>query len=152
MRILMVCIGNICRSPMAEGILKHKVKQNDLDWTVASAGTQAKAGQTPHKYSQKTCLTKGINIAAKGARRFRAEDLTAYDKIYAMSDDVIDEIKEIGGPDADYSHVDLLLNELEPGSNDSVPDPLNGPEAWFTIVYDMVDKAADAIVNKYKQQ
>jgi protein-tyrosine phosphatase len=118
---------------------------------VASAGTQAQAGQTPHTFSQKICRTNGINIAAQGARKFRPEMLEQYDKIYGMSDDVVEEIKKICGEGADCAIVDLFLNELEPGSNNSVPDPLFGPEAWFEVVYGMVDKTCDAIIEKYKQ-
>jgi protein-tyrosine phosphatase len=151
MRILMVCIGNICRSPIAEGVMRHKIKKAGLNWTVASAGTQAQIGQTPHKFSLKTCNAKGINIAAQGARRFKAELLGQYDKIYVMSEDVLEEVKKICGEDADLSNVDLFLNELQPGQNNSVPDPIFGPEAWFEIVYNMVDKTCDAIIEKYKQ-
>jgi protein-tyrosine phosphatase len=146
----MVCIGNICRSPIAEGIMRHKLKKLGLDWKVASAGTQAQSGQSAYKFSLKICSANGINIAAHGARKFRPELLWQYDKIYAMSEDVLDEMKKICGDGADFSNVDLFLNELEPGQNNSVPDPYLGPEAWFEVVYNMVDKTCDAIIEKYK--
>lgn len=150
MKILMVCLGNICRSPIAEGLLRHKAKQHGLDWTIASAGMIANPGQTPHRHAQQVCFTRGVNISSQGARKFRPEFLTEYDKIYAMSEDVLDEIKALCGEEADYSHVDLLMNELNPGNDDSVPDPIHGPQQWFVIVYDMVNQACDAIIEKYK--
>ena len=152
MKILMVCLGNICRSPIAEGLLKHKAKQHGLDWTVASAGMIANPGQTPHRFSQKICFSRGINISSQGARKFRPEMLQEYDKIYAMSEDVMEEILKVAEEGMDTSHVGLLLNESAPGRNDSVPDPINGPEPWFVIVYDMVNTACDAIINNYKDK
>ncbi len=137
---------------MAEGIMRHKIKQHGLDWTVASAGIIANPGQSPHKFSQKTCFMKGINLAGQGARRFKPEMLEEYDLIYPMSEDVLSEIKRIGGPDADYSKVKLILDEEEPGGNNSVPDPLNGPEQWFEIVYGMLNPACDFIIEKYKNK
>lgn len=150
MKILMVCLGNICRSPMAEGLMRQKIKESSLDWTVASAGIVANPGQTPHKYAQQVCFTRGVNISAQGARRFKAELVGEYDKIYAMSEDVLDEIKQLCGENTDLSHVGLLMNEVNPGSNDSVPDPLNGPQQWFVIVYDMINSACNAIIENYK--
>ena len=147
----MVCIGNICRSPIAEGVLRHKLKQKGLSWRVDSAGTQAQSGQSAYKFSLKICNANGINIASHGARKFRPELLGQYDKIYAMSDDVLSEMKEICGDGCDFSNVDLFLNELEPGQNNSVPDPYMGPEAWFDVVYAMIDKTCDSIIEKYKQ-
>ena len=86
MKILMVCLGNICRSPIAEGVLRHKVKEHGLDWTVESAGTNPyHTGEAPHKYSQKVCLTHGIDISGQRARTFTKNDFEAYDVIYAFA-------------------------------------------------------------------
>ena len=146
----MVCLGNICRSPIAEGILKHKARQNRLDWIVESAGTESfHIGSAPHKYSQKVCRTKGVDISAQRARQFTSADFAKYDKIYAMADDVYDEIYRIGGRDADMTKVDFFLNELMPGSNASVPDPWYGEEDGYLPVYEMIEKACDAIIRKY---
>ncbi len=147
----MVCLGNICRSPIAEGVLKHKIKEHGLDWTVESAGTESyHVGEAPHRFSQKVCLAKGVDISAQRARRFTAADFGRYDKIYALAADVYDEIKRIGGPKADMSKVDYILNELEQGSNGSVPDPWYGTEEGYTPVYELLDKACDAIIARYK--
>src|SRR5215210_8348518 len=85
MKILMVCLGNICRSPLAQGILEHKAKNAGLDWHVDSAGTNGyHVGEAPHKFSQKVARANGIDICHQRARNFVKEDMDRYDKIYAM--------------------------------------------------------------------
>lgn len=151
MRILMVCLGNICRSPIAEGVMKDKINKYSLPWTVDSAGTESyHIGEAPHRFSQKVCLEHGIDVSEQVARRFIPADLSGFDKIYAMANDVYKEIKQIGGRNADISRVDYFLNELEPGSNRSVPDPWYGPEESFIAVYELIDKTCNAIIEKYK--
>ena len=151
MRILFVCLGNICRSPIAEGVLRHYIKEHDLDWEVASAGTESyHVGSAPHKYSQKICRINGIDISTQKAKRFRLSDLEEYDKIYTMSEDVYDEIVAMAGSEADISKLELFLNELKPGSNASVPDPWYGNEEGYKPVYDMIAETCRVIINKYK--
>lgn len=151
MRILMVCLGNICRSPIAEGIMRDKIKKNGLDWTVDSAGTNSyHIGEAPHKFSQKVCLNNGIDISAQKARKFVAADFNRYDKIYAMADDVYQDIKTIGGKNADMSKVDYFLNELGTAANKSVPDPWYGNEDGYGPVYDLINRTCNAIIEKYK--
>lgn len=150
MRILMVCLGNICRSPIAEGILKAKAAAAGLDWYIDSAGTEKyHIGKAPHEYSQNICSSHGIDISNQRARKFTPADLTGYDLVYAMADDVAREIRRISGPKADYSHMGLFLEELEPGSGKSVPDPWYGDESAYVGVYDMIDATCDAIIRKY---
>lgn len=151
MRILMVCLGNICRSPIAEGVLKHKARLHGLDWVIESAGTESyHIGEAPHRFSQRICNKNGIDISAQRARQFTAADFALYDKIYAMAEDVYNEIAGIGGRRADMTKVDYFLNELETGCNASVPDPWYGTEGGYTAVYEMIDKTCDAIIEKYK--
>jgi protein-tyrosine phosphatase len=151
MRILIVCLGNICRSPMAEGVLKYKVKQNGLDWIVESAGTESyHVGEHPHKLAQKVCLKNGIDISEKRARKFIPNDFVLYDKIYVMAEDVYENVERIGGRNADMKKVDYFLNELHPGDDETVPDPYYGNEFGFVVVYDMINKVCDAIIEKYK--
>ncbi|GAB3426368.1 low molecular weight protein-tyrosine-phosphatase [Niabella aquatica] len=151
MNILMVCLGNICRSPLAEGILQHKIQEAGLDWKVDSAGTNGyHVGEAPHRLSQKVARARGLDISGQCARRFVAADFDRFDKIYAMADDVIDEMKGIAREKFDPSKVDLLMNEVYPGKNRDVPDPWYGPEPGYHDVYDMIDKACDAIIDKYK--
>lgn len=150
MRILMVCLGNICRSPIAEGVLQHKANRLGLRWQVHSAGTESyHIGEPPHRYSQKICSRHGIDISDQRARRFTKDDFAEYDKIYAMADDVYNEIKRIGGGKAIMSKVDFFLNEAMPNSNASVPDPWYGEEDGYTEVYELIDKTCNAIIEKY---
>ncbi len=124
MKILMVCLGNICRSPLAEGILKLKVKQAGLTWQIESAGTNGyHIGEAPHRLSQKVAKLNGIDICNQKARQFVKEDMDRYDKIYALAGDVVDEIKWIAKEKYDSEKVDLLMNELHPGKNRSYPIP-----------------------------
>jgi protein-tyrosine phosphatase len=153
MKILMVCLGNICRSPLAEGVLKHKVKQAGLNWQVDSAGTESyHIGQPPHHLSQKVARLNGIEICDQRARRFVKEDFDHYDKIYAMAEDVLDEIKRIARDKYDPSKIDLFLNELYPGQNLSVPDPWYGTEPGYHEVYKIIDVVCDAIISKYANE
>lgn len=151
MRILMVCLGNICRSPIAEGLLRSKIALHGLDWQVASAGTESyHVGAPPHKHSQAICLDKGVDISCQVARQFTVKDFDNFDKIYALAEDVYEEIERIGGKKADMGKVHLLLNELHPGRNESVPDPYYGGADGYIFVYDLIDQACEAIINKYK--
>ena len=150
MKILMVCLGNICRSPMAEGILQKKIEQAGLSWQVDSAGTNGyHIGEAPHRLSQKVALQNGIDISRQLSRKFVKEDIDRFDKIYAMADDVVDEMKMIARNKFDAAKVDLLLNENYPGQNRDVPDPWSGPEADYHEVYELIDKACDALIKKY---
>jgi protein-tyrosine phosphatase len=150
MKVLMVCLGNICRSPLAEGILKHKAVKAGLDWQVDSAGTNGyHIGEAPHRLSQKVAKLNGIDICDQRARQFVKEDFDRYDKIYAMADDVVDDIRSIAGNKYASSKVALFMNELHPGKNYSVPDPWYGPEPGFHEVYKLIDEVCDAIIRKY---
>ena len=150
MKILMVCLGNICRSPLAEGILQEKAWKAGLKWSVESAGTNGyHTGEAPHRLSQKVAKINGIDISKQRSRNFVPEDLKRFDKIYAMSSDVIDDMRRIAGRDFDGAKVDLLLNELFPGQNIDVPDPWYGPEPGFHDVYKLINDACDAIIKKY---
>ena len=92
MKILMVCLGNICRSPLAEGILESKAKKLGLPWEVDSAGTNNNyhIGEAPHPLSQKVARLHSVDISQQSARAFVPEDFDRFDKIYAMSGDIID--------------------------------------------------------------
>jgi protein-tyrosine phosphatase len=150
MKILMVCLGNICRSPLAEGILQDKAGKAGLQWSIESAGTNDyHIGEAPHPLSQKVAKQHGIDICNQRKRRFVAEDFNRFDKIYAMSADVIDEMRSIARNKFDEKKVDLLLNELFPGQNVDVPDPWYGPEQGFHEAYKMIDDACEAIIKKY---
>ena len=147
---LMVCLGNICRSPLAEGILQDKARAAGLNWEIDSAGTNGyHIGEAPHHLSQKVARSRGIDISRQRARKFNADDFQRFDKIYAMAGDVVKEMQRIAGRHYDPAKVELLLNELHPGSNEDVPDPYYGSEPGYHEVYKMIDAAADRIIKKY---
>ncbi len=149
MKILMVCLGNICRSPLAEGILQHKAMEAGLDWQVDSAGTNGyHIGEAPHRLSQKVARLNGIDICSQKARLFTKDDMDKYDKIYALADDVLDEIRWIAKDRYKPEKVDLLLNELHPGKNLSVPDPWYGPEPGYHEAYQLIYAACDKIIQR----
>ncbi len=149
MKILMVCLGNICRSPLAEGILQDKTFKAGLTWSIESAGTNSyHIDEPPHPLSQKVARLNGIDISKQRARRFTAADFEMYDKIYALAGDVMDDMRRIAGNKFDSTKVDLLMNELYPGKNLDVPDPWYGPEKGYHEVYELIDKICDKIVEK----
>lgn len=145
----MVCLGNICRSPLAEGILQHKANAAGLNWKVESAGTNGiHAGEAPHLLSQKVATQNGINICDQRARKFEAKDFENYDKIYVMAEDVMNDVKRIAGKYFDARKADYFLNELNKGKNQDVPDPWYGDEVGYVEVYDLINKTCEAIIEK----
>jgi protein-tyrosine phosphatase len=151
-RILVVCLGNICRSPLAEGILRDKARAAGLNWEIDSAGTNGyHTGEAPHPLSIKVARHNGIDISNQRARRFTAADFQRFDKIYAMAGDVIDEMRRIAGRQFDASKVDLLMNEVHPGRDEDIPDPWYGPEPGYHEVYTLIDQAADQIIANASQ-
>lgn len=147
----MVCLGNICRSPLAEGILQEKVKAAGLNWEVDSAGTNGyHINEAPHRLSQKVAKKRGIDISKQICRRFVVEDFERFDKIYVMAADVVEEMKELTGNKYKSEKIDFLLNELYPGENKDIPDPWYGPEAGYNEVFDMIDEACEALIKKYR--
>ena len=142
----MVCLGNICRSPLAEGILQDKAFKAGLNWSVESAGTNRyHTGDSPHHLSQKVARMNGIDISHQRARTFVPEDFERYDRIY----DVITDISDIAKNKFDGAKIDLLMNELYPGKNLDVPDPYYDGEPAYHEVYKMLDKVCDRIIEKY---
>lgn len=153
MKILMVCLGNICRSPLAEGVLQDKAWKAGLNWTVESAGTNGyHTGEPPHHLSIKVAKLNGIDISRQRSRKFTADDFERYDMIYAMAGDVMDDIRYIGRNKFDATKVDLFLNELYPGQDRDVPDPWYGPEPGYHDVYAIIDEACNSIIEKYSNK
>ncbi len=150
MKILMVCLGNICRSPLAEGILQHKANTLKLNWQVDSAGTAGyHVGEAPHRLSQKVAKQNGIDISQQQCRQFVKEDMLHYDLIFVMDTSNYNDVKKISKELWNEQKVDLLLNELYPGENKSVPDPWYGNEDGYHTVFEMIDKACEKIIEKY---
>ena len=146
----MVCLGNICRSPLAEGILQEKAWRAGLPWSVESAGTNGyHDGEPPHPLSRKVALLNGIDISRQRSRRFRADDFEKFDRIYAMAGDVMYEVRRIAGRRFDPARTDLLLNILHPGQDLDVPDPWGGPESDYHRVYRLLDDACARLVENH---
>ena len=151
MKILMVCLGNYCRSPLAEGILQNKSILATLHWKVDSAGTAGyHIGEQPHILSQKVAKLYGIDLSNQRCRQFIKEDIREFDKIFVMDNANYQEVKRISGEAWDEEKVSLLLNSLYPGENREVPDPWNGSEMDYQLVFEMLDKASDKIIEMYR--
>ena len=141
----MVCLGNICRSPLAEGILKSKV--NHLDVEVDSAGTAAyHLGEQPDIRSIEIAKKYGIDLSNQRARQFSVNDFNEFDKIYAMDTSNYANIIALARDKSDRDKVDLILNERNPKSFESVPDPYYGGSNGFQDVYQILDDACNKIV------
>ncbi len=149
MKVLMVCLGNICRSPLAEGILQMKVKARGLDWEVDSAGTGAwHVGELPDPRSVQVARKNGIDITYQRARQFIAQDLDTYDLIFAMDQSNLANIlRKVNSP-VQEEKVYLIMNQVQPNSNLSVPDPYYDDNG-FDQVYEMLDEACDRIIEQW---
>jgi len=141
MKILMVCLGNICRSPLAEGILRHLALQQGLDWEIDSAGTgNWHVGDPPDRRSVKVAQRHGIDISGLRGRQFQAADFDRFDRIFAMDLDNYRDILLKARTDADKAKLQLLLDDQQP-----VPDPWYD-DALFEPVYNMIYEACEKIV------
>jgi len=143
-KILMVCLGNICRSPLAEGILKSKLKSEVF--FVDSAGTGAwHAGELPDKRSIAVAKKYGIDLTTQRARQFCLDDFSAFDYIYVMDKTNYVSVCKLA-PSSEYiDKVELILNESNPGENLEVPDPYYGGDNGFNNVYNMLNDACEKI-------
>ena len=145
----MVCLGNICRSPLAEGILQSKVNQENIQ--VDSAGTAAyHVGQLPDVRSIEVAKKNGIDLTNQRARKFTVNDFDTFDLIYAMDTSNFQNILALARNMEDESKVQLILNEIDSNSNMSVPDPYYGGDDGFEKVYKMLNRACDIIASKMK--
>ena len=146
-KILMVCLGNICRSPLAEGILSHLAADRDL--IVDSAGTgDWHAGQCPDARSIAIAQKYGIDIHQQRARQFKAADFDRFDCIYAMDQSNYTHLIGLAKTDENRAKVKLILNEIYPNENRSVPDPYYGGEDGFENVYQMLHAACTKILER----
>lgn len=145
-KVLMVCLGNICRSPLAEAILQSKVDSKEV--LVDSAGTAAyHIGNLPDKRSIEVAAKYGLNINNQRARKFVEADFDEFDFIYAMDKSNYNNILLFAKNADDKQKVKLILNEISQ-DNHSVPDPYYGGDQGFENVYNMLDKACTVIANK----
>ncbi|WP_288983801.1 low molecular weight protein-tyrosine-phosphatase [uncultured Flavobacterium sp.] len=147
-KILMVCLGNICRSPLAEGIMRSKLTK---DFVVDSAGTGSwHAGELPDKRSISTAKNRGLDITNQRARQFKKSDFDIFDHIFVMDNSNYKDVLALAPNEEAKSKVKLILNELFPGKNVDVPDPYYGGQDGFENVFDMLDQACEEIARKLK--
>jgi protein-tyrosine phosphatase len=143
----MVCLGNICRSPLAEGILKSKAKNLEVD----SAGTAGyHVGKQPDIRSIDIAKKHDINLKNQRARQFSTRDFDDFDKIYVMDTDNYSKIISLARSQEDMDKVDLILNEIYPKEYKSVPDPYYGGDEGFQNIYNLLETSCEVIAKKYE--
>ncbi|MCG8575821.1 MAG: low molecular weight phosphotyrosine protein phosphatase [Flavobacteriales bacterium] len=148
-RVLMVCLGNICRSPIAEGILRDRVQKEGLDIETDSAGTSSfHVGEKPDSRMRAAALKNGIDISDLRARQFVVSDFDEFDIIYAMDRSNYNNIMALARNAEDEAKVRMILNESNPGMNYEVPDPYYGGDQGFQDVIDMLNDAMDVVIQK----
>jgi len=145
----MVCLGNICRSPLAEGILQSKLDANFF--SVDSAGTAAyHIGELPDQRSIAVAKKHGIDISNQKARKFDIKDFIEFDIIYAMDKENYQNICSLAKNNTELQKVKMILDEVKPSQNLSVPDPYYGGDDGFQNVYQLLDEACEKISKNYK--
>ena len=150
-KILMVCLGNICRSPLAEGILASKLPKDKF--VVDSAGTgNYHIGKQPDKRSILPAQKNKLDISQQKARQFSSKDFDNFDYIFAMDNNNYKDIIALAKDNHQTQKVDLILNQLFPNENVDVPDPYYGLQNGFDSVYEMLDEACDILAKKLIQK
>jgi protein-tyrosine phosphatase len=145
MKILMVCLGNICRSPLAEGILSIKGKHLNLE--VDSAGTAAyHIGKQPDIRSIEIANKYTIDLNQQRARQFSRADFDKFDIIYAMDTNNYAHLISLASNETERNKIRMILNEINPKAYQSVPDPYYGGENGFQDIYNILDKACNKII------
>jgi len=146
-RVLMVCLGNICRSPLAEGILKLKV--DSQKYFIDSAGTGSyHLGSPPDSRSIAVARKNNLDISYQRCRQFGVSDFDEFDIIYVMDNSNNRDVLELARDENDRAKVKMILNEIFPNENVDVPDPYMGGEQGFKRVYELLDKACSIIAQK----
>lgn len=146
-KILMVCLGNICRSPLAEGILQSKLPADKF--LVDSAGTgDWHVGQQPDKRSILTAKNRGLDISCQKARQLKPSDFEEFDHIYVMDSSNFSDVTKLAPNEKSRAKVKLMMDEIYPGKKMGVPDPYYGGQNGFEEVYDMLDEACELVAQK----
>jgi protein-tyrosine phosphatase len=145
MKILMVCLGNICRSPLAEGILCTKGKNLNIE--VDSAGTAAyHIGEKADIRSIEIANKYTIDLNQQRARQFSRADFDKFDIIYAMDTNNYAHLVSLASNETEHNKIRMILNEINPNTYQSVPDPYYGGENGFQDMYKMLEKACEKII------
>lgn len=143
----MVCMGNICRSPLAEGILRHKVKNRQIPVLVDSAGTIAyHSGEHPDDRATSTAKKHGIDISEQMARQFHVSDFEEFDKIFVMDANNFSDVLRLARNHHEAEKVEMIMNLVNPEKNIPVPDPYYGGKDGFENVYQMLDQSTEKII------
>ncbi len=146
-KVLMVCLGNICRSPLAEGIMKSKLTEDVSQ--VDSAGTAGyHIGNAPDPRSIAVARKNGLDISNQKCRKFSVEDFDRFDYIFVMDTSNFENVVKLARNPEDMSKVSLIMDLVHPNENIEVPDPYYGGNSGFDYVYTMLDKACDSFVEK----
>lgn len=148
----MVCLGNICRSPMAHGLLQHKVLQLKTDWEIDSAGTSGyHRGELPDNRAIACMKRHGIDITYQRARQITVADLRYYDLVFVMDRSNLKDVSAMAGTEAELEKISLMMSLTEGQNPEDVPDPWYGTgESGFEKVYEMLDRATDRLIEKYR--
>lgn len=145
----MVCLGNICRSPLAHGILAERIRRDDLAWEVDSAGTgDWHVGHAPDPRSIAEAERHGIDISAQRARQLQPEDFGVYDLILVMDANNYQNARAMARTDEERQKVRMIMNYDRPGWNEQVPDPYWDDDG-FAGVYEMLERAVQGLVKHY---
>ncbi len=146
-KVLMVCLGNICRSPLAEGILKSKVNPNDI--YVESAGTAGyHVGELPDRRSIAVAQKYGIDLTDQRSRKFTIADFDTFDHIFVMDQSNYQDVLSLARNSEDISKIKLILDAVPNIHETDVPDPYYGGDQGFETVYRMLDTSCNHIVSK----
>ncbi|WP_017671790.1 low molecular weight protein-tyrosine-phosphatase [Blastomonas sp. AAP53] len=147
--ILFVCLGNICRSPLADGALRHAVRQRDLGWTVDSAGTGGwHSGDAPDPRAIAVARQHGVDIAMLRARQVRAEDFTRFDLILAMDHDNLAGLRAMA-PSHPRAELRLALDLVEGRAGQAVADPYYGDASGFEATWADASAIADGVLRHF---
>ncbi len=148
MKILMVCLGNICRSPMAEAIMRDIAEKRNLPIEVDSAGFEAyHLGDAPDPRAQQCMLSHGIDISQQRQRLVEPKDFDIFDKIFIMDDNNLRLIKRVARNAQDMQKVDYIMNAVHPFEDENVPDPYMGGQQGFEHVFQMLTSACNKIAD-----
>ena len=149
MKILMVCLGNICRSPMAEGILRHKLQERGLPFTTESAGTAGShVGEAPDRRAIATMRRFGIDISDLRARQVSAQDFARFDHLLAMDEENLLDLRALAPDHETASRARLIMDLVPDHPLRHVPDPYYGGDVGFDTVYHMLDQACDRLIER----
>ncbi len=149
MRVLMVCLGNICRSPLAEGVLRKRAVEKGLSVTVDSCGTaNYHVGDAPDPRSVKKAFEHDIDISKLTGRQFSVADFDNFDRIFVMDTQNFKDVMAKARTHEDIEKVQLIMSQVYPGEKISVPDPYYGDFDGFEEVYQMLDQACTVFLQK----